>query len=196
MPISMTSGRSGCHVTLVRRGNAGQLFERETARRITWHRSQRPARHSRPPDGMTCNQGDAPPPAHLRRPPLRAAQSGGREPRTTAHGHAATSHFRGPLRMASRTGGRRQASRHLDMANASVRHRWQSKARRTLRPRLTTKEISMPATLAAKSCTPCRGSVPQLTIEEAQAPPGAGAGREIFDEGQKIRAHLSVQELS
>ena len=45
----------------------------------------------------------------------------------------------------------------------------------------------MPDTLAAKSCTPCRGSIPQLTIEEAQARLAQAPVWELLDEGQKIR---------
>jgi hypothetical protein len=34
--------------------------------------------------------------------------------------------------------------------------------------RLTIEESNMPNALAAKSCTPCRGGIPPLTIEEAE----------------------------
>ena len=44
----------------------------------------------------------------------------------------------------------------------------------------------MPNTLAAKSCTPCRGGIPPLTIEEAQGYIAHAPGWDILDDGRKI----------
>ena len=45
----------------------------------------------------------------------------------------------------------------------------------------------MPDTLAAKSCTPCRGGIPPLTIDEAQVYLAQAPVWELLDEGQKIQ---------
>ena len=45
----------------------------------------------------------------------------------------------------------------------------------------------MPNTLAAKSCTPCRGGIPPLTIEEAQVYLAQAPGWELLDDGRKIQ---------
>ena len=43
----------------------------------------------------------------------------------------------------------------------------------------------MPNTLAAKSCTPCRGGIPPLTIEEAQV--YLAQAPDLLDDGRKIQ---------
>ena len=53
----------------------------------------------------------------------------------------------------------------------------------------------MPNTLAAKSCTPCRGGIPPLTIDEAQVLPGAGSRLGPARRWPEDPAHLPVQEL-
>src|SRR6476620_134783 len=53
--------------------------------------------------------------------------------------------------------------------------------------RLTTEERSMPNTLAAKSCTPCRGGIPPLTIEEAQVYLAQAPDWDLLDDGRKIQ---------
>jgi 4a-hydroxytetrahydrobiopterin dehydratase len=45
----------------------------------------------------------------------------------------------------------------------------------------------MPDTLAAKSCTPCRGGIPPLTIEEAQDYLAQALGRDLLDDGRMIQ---------
>ena len=45
----------------------------------------------------------------------------------------------------------------------------------------------MPATLAAKSCTPCRGGIPPLTIEEAQVYLAQEPDWDLLDDGRKIQ---------
>ena len=45
----------------------------------------------------------------------------------------------------------------------------------------------MPNTLAAKSCTPCRGGIPPLTIEEAQVYLAQAPDWDLLDDGQKIQ---------
>src|SRR4051812_20845099 len=53
--------------------------------------------------------------------------------------------------------------------------------------RLTIEESSMPNTLAAKSCTPCRGGIPPLTIEEAERYLAQAPGWDLLDDGRKIQ---------
>ena len=45
----------------------------------------------------------------------------------------------------------------------------------------------MPNTLAAKSCTPCRGGIPPLTIKEAQGYLAQAPGWDLLDDGRKIQ---------
>jgi 4a-hydroxytetrahydrobiopterin dehydratase len=45
----------------------------------------------------------------------------------------------------------------------------------------------MPDTLAAKSCTPCRGGIPPLTIEEAQDYLAQALGWDLLDDGRMIQ---------
>jgi hypothetical protein len=45
----------------------------------------------------------------------------------------------------------------------------------------------MPDTLAAKSCTPCRGGIPSLTIEEAQVYLAQAPGWDLLDDGRMIQ---------
>ena len=45
----------------------------------------------------------------------------------------------------------------------------------------------MPNTLAAKSCTPCRGGIPPLTIEEAQGYLPQAPDWQLLDDGGKIQ---------
>ena len=45
----------------------------------------------------------------------------------------------------------------------------------------------MPNTLAAKSCTPCRGGIPPLTIEEAERYLVQAPDWELLDDGRKIQ---------
>jgi 4a-hydroxytetrahydrobiopterin dehydratase len=45
----------------------------------------------------------------------------------------------------------------------------------------------MPDTLAAKSCTPCRGGIPPLTIEEAQVYLAQAPGWDLLDDGRMIQ---------
>ena len=45
----------------------------------------------------------------------------------------------------------------------------------------------MPNTLAAKSCTPCRGGIPPLTIEEAQVYLAQAPNWDLLDDGRKIQ---------
>ena len=45
----------------------------------------------------------------------------------------------------------------------------------------------MPNTLAAKSCIPCRGGIPPLTIEEAQVYLAQAPGWALLDDGRKIQ---------
>ena len=45
----------------------------------------------------------------------------------------------------------------------------------------------MPNTLAAKSCTPCRGGIPPLTIEEAQVYLAQAHDWDLLDDGRKIQ---------
>jgi hypothetical protein len=53
--------------------------------------------------------------------------------------------------------------------------------------RLTIEESNMPNALAAKSCTPCRGGIPPLTIEEAERYLVQAPDRELLDDGRKIQ---------
>ena len=45
----------------------------------------------------------------------------------------------------------------------------------------------MPDTLAAKSCTPCRGGIPPLSIEEAERFLVQAPDWELLDDGRKIQ---------
>ena len=45
----------------------------------------------------------------------------------------------------------------------------------------------MPDALATKSCTPCRGGIPPLTIEEAQGYLAQAPGWDLLDDGRKIQ---------
>ena len=45
----------------------------------------------------------------------------------------------------------------------------------------------MPSTLAAKSCTPCRGGIPPLAIEEAQGYVAQAPDWDLLDDGRKIQ---------
>ena len=45
----------------------------------------------------------------------------------------------------------------------------------------------MPDTLAAKSCTPCRGGIPPLTTEEAQDYLAQALGWDLLDDGRMIQ---------
>ena len=45
----------------------------------------------------------------------------------------------------------------------------------------------MSNTLAAKSCTPCRGGIPPLTIEEAQVYMAQAPDWDLLDDGRKIQ---------
>ena len=45
----------------------------------------------------------------------------------------------------------------------------------------------MPNELAAKSCTPCRGGIPPLTIEEAQGYLAQAPRWDLLDDGRKIQ---------
>jgi len=45
----------------------------------------------------------------------------------------------------------------------------------------------MPNTLAAKSCTPCRGGIPPLTIGEAERYLAQSPGWDLLDDGRKIQ---------
>jgi 4a-hydroxytetrahydrobiopterin dehydratase len=45
----------------------------------------------------------------------------------------------------------------------------------------------MPNTLAAKSCTPCRGGIPPLTILEAQTYLAQAPTWDLLDDGRKIQ---------
>jgi 4a-hydroxytetrahydrobiopterin dehydratase len=53
--------------------------------------------------------------------------------------------------------------------------------------RLTIEESSMPNTLAAKSCTPCRGGIPPLTTLEAQTYLAQAPAWDLLDDGRKIQ---------
>jgi 4a-hydroxytetrahydrobiopterin dehydratase len=53
--------------------------------------------------------------------------------------------------------------------------------------RLTIEESSMSNTLAAKSCTPCRGGIPPLTIEEAEHYLAQAPDWDLLDDGRKIQ---------
>jgi 4a-hydroxytetrahydrobiopterin dehydratase len=53
--------------------------------------------------------------------------------------------------------------------------------------RLTIEESDMANALAAKSCTPCRGGIPPLTIEEAERYLAQAPGWELLDDGRKIQ---------
>ena len=45
----------------------------------------------------------------------------------------------------------------------------------------------MPNTLAAKSCTPCRGGIPPLTVEEGKVYLAQAPGWDLLDDGRKIQ---------
>ena len=45
----------------------------------------------------------------------------------------------------------------------------------------------MPNTLAAKSCTPCRGGIPPLTIEEAKRYLAQAPGWDLLDDSRRIQ---------
>ena len=53
--------------------------------------------------------------------------------------------------------------------------------------RLTIEESSLPNTLAAKSCTPCRGGIPLLCPEEAERLLAQAPDWELLDDGRKIQ---------
>ena len=144
---------------------------------------------------MTRARGDAPPPAPLRLRPPGAARSGGRgtpNHRTRSRGHE-------PLRMSVANGvapgGRRQARGYPHVANAPVRRRWQSIARRAPRP---------PAHHRGEQHAqhPCREELHTVPRRHTAADhrgstrlPGAGAGLGLARRRPEDPAHLPVQEL-
>ena len=54
----------------------------------------------------------------------------------------------------------------------------------------------MPNTLAAKSCTPCRGGIPPLTIEEAQGYLAQAPGWDLLDDGHGLPADQEDQRFA